>query len=302
MKIAVLMSTYNGKDYLKEQLDSLAAQSLSDSIHLYVRDDGSRDTTINILESYNNQIAMTIITGKNIGPAKSFWELLISKEIQADYYAFCDQDDVWDPNKLEAGIKQLEESQEMHLWCSNCRVIDSNGNIIDFLYHKEEPYLTVPSQFVCGSIQGCAMIFDDEYRKYIINKGINMFPMHDFVLITYAMANKCFIYDSEPYFSYRIHERNAVAHKKKRGLSDKLVSVKRWFAKEHRHELTEYARFFASDNTECLSENDRVFLEHLCGSRTNVFDRIAILMSPLCIARNKRALRSFKIRVLLGII
>ena len=90
-KVQVLLSTYNGEKYLKEQLDSIIAQKGVD-VHILARDDGSKDDTIKILEGYEN---IDIIKGSNIGVCKSFFEL-INKSGEYDYYSFADQDDVWD--------------------------------------------------------------------------------------------------------------------------------------------------------------------------------------------------------------
>ena len=95
MKIAVLMSTYNGQKYLDEQLMSIADQTFSKMMTLYIRDDGSTDNTLKIIEKWKKKIDIVFFQGENVGPARSFWKLLMNSEIQADYYAFCDQDDIW---------------------------------------------------------------------------------------------------------------------------------------------------------------------------------------------------------------
>ena len=110
MEIAIFLSTYNGSRYLKKQLDSIANQTYIDLIHLYIRDDGSSDSTLDIISKYSCKMNITVILGDNVGPAKSFWELFTNKDIMADYYAFCDQDDIWDKDKVEKGVKALNDS------------------------------------------------------------------------------------------------------------------------------------------------------------------------------------------------
>lgn len=99
--IAILMSTYNGERYLREQIDSLLNQTYKDW-KLYIRDDGSTDGTISIIESYMNDYPDLIILLKddlgNLGSGRSFMRIL--SVVDADYYMFCDQDDVWLPNKV----------------------------------------------------------------------------------------------------------------------------------------------------------------------------------------------------------
>ena len=92
--VAVLMSTYNGENYIKEQIESIFNQK-GVIVKLYVRDDGSKDRTLEILKDYN----VNLEKGTNIGYIKSFmW--LIKNVPFADYYALADQDDVWDEDKL----------------------------------------------------------------------------------------------------------------------------------------------------------------------------------------------------------
>ena len=105
MKIAILMSTYNGHKYLDEQMESLVNQTLKDNMTVYVRDDGSNDDTIEIIEKWSKKLDVVLYKGENIGPAKSFWDLFMNLGIQADYYAFCDQDDVWEKDKLRRELR-----------------------------------------------------------------------------------------------------------------------------------------------------------------------------------------------------
>lgn len=92
--ITVLMSTYNGEKYLKEQLDSILNQEQVD-LKLLIRDDGSTDGTVNILKEYeNSHTNIKWYSGLNLGCGKSFFQLVLDAP-KSDYYAFVDQDDVW---------------------------------------------------------------------------------------------------------------------------------------------------------------------------------------------------------------
>ena len=100
------MSTYNGHKYLDKQLKSIAEQTVVNHLTLYIRDDGSKDDTFDIIDKWKNKINIVLYKEKNAGPAMSFWQLLMKSEVKADYYAFCDQDDVWDKDKIEKGIEK----------------------------------------------------------------------------------------------------------------------------------------------------------------------------------------------------
>ena len=109
-KIAILLATYNGAKYIREQLDSLFQQSCGD-FHLYIRDDGSKDDTLKIVEEYRQKFSdrITVLedSQKHKGAAKSFMTLL--QEVDSDYYMFCDQDDIWLPNKVELTLARMKE-------------------------------------------------------------------------------------------------------------------------------------------------------------------------------------------------
>lgn len=85
-KVAVLLSSYNGEKYIAQQLDSILAQTYK-NIEITVRDDGSSDSTVEIVKKYSDRCNISVIEGKNIGFCKSFYKLL-ECETQADYYAF----------------------------------------------------------------------------------------------------------------------------------------------------------------------------------------------------------------------
>ena len=109
-KIAILLATYNGAKYIREQLDSLFQQSCGD-FHLYIRDDGSKDDTLKIVEEYRQKFSdrITVLedSQKHKGAAKSFMTLL--QEVDSDYYMFCDQDDIWLPTKIEKTLARMKE-------------------------------------------------------------------------------------------------------------------------------------------------------------------------------------------------
>lgn len=108
--VNVLISTYNGANFIEEQLDSIFTQTYQD-FHIYIRDDGSSDNTVEVIHNYisrnNRREWITLVQGENIGFCKSFFELLYMTK-EGDYWAFCDQDDVWLPDKLKLAVHWME--------------------------------------------------------------------------------------------------------------------------------------------------------------------------------------------------
>ena len=109
MKVNILMSTYNGQQFLAEQIRSIQEQSYTDWT-LFIRDDGSSDNTKEILKDFERQDSRIHLIDSdksdNLGVIKSFHKLV--NHDRADYYFFSDQDDVWLPNKLELSLKEAQ--------------------------------------------------------------------------------------------------------------------------------------------------------------------------------------------------
>ena len=101
--VAVIMSTYNGALYLEEQIESVLAQR-GVRVELYVRDDGSSDETLQILEGFEQSGSLRLERGKNIGVVPSFIRALSMVPSDVEYVALCDQDDVWYSDKLARAV------------------------------------------------------------------------------------------------------------------------------------------------------------------------------------------------------
>ena len=134
-KIMILLSTYNGEQFIRKQLDSLINQ-IGVDFHIVIRDDGSSDQTIPIIEDYiiKYPSLFTLFKGHNIGVAKSFsWLMEYANNIpNYRYYAFCDQDDIWYTNKLRIACDTLSQSNNNRpaLFFSYFQMIDANGNTL----------------------------------------------------------------------------------------------------------------------------------------------------------------------------
>ncbi|WP_295086888.1 glycosyltransferase family 2 protein [Ruminococcus sp.] len=223
MKVCVIMSTYNGHKYLKEQIDSILNQDERD-IHIFVRDDNSSDNTIEILESYQKTGKLSYVKGENLGVAKSFLKAL-SLSPDADYYAFADQDDIWDSNKISNAIKliNIEELSNPRLpiiYHSKVKIADSYGNVIgqNGKYTKKG-FLGGE----CGNVIGCTIVFNkilfQEINKYFPTAII----MHDAWVHDVCLAlDGIVVYDDIPHIKYRQHDENQVGGR--RGI---ISSIKR---------------------------------------------------------------------------
>lgn len=125
----ILLSTYNGGQYLRKQLDSVLSQSVSD-FTLLIRDDGSSDDTLQILRTYADP-RIRILAGKNLGPSGSFFALLEqARDMGAEQVFLCDQDDIWMPDKLTKLLEELKKCPKgPALVFSDFAMIDENDNV-----------------------------------------------------------------------------------------------------------------------------------------------------------------------------
>lgn len=298
--IVIMMSTYNGEIYIEKQLKSIANQTYKGKVLLLIRDDGSTDSTIDIIQKWKYKIEIKLICdGKNVGPAYSFWRLLECAP-EARYYAFVDQDDVWDYEKIAIAIDSLEKNKTKELWFSNCRLIGSNDEIIAEKMNTSLPVLTVASQLVCGIAQGCAIVFTKQLRKICLEYKWTDIPMHDTVIICTALTRNSVMYNENPLFSYRQHSNNVVAKKGKNIFGKISTTYREWF--EKKHQVTKLAFDINNMKDTNISSAENGFLIDLVNSRYSILTRMKVINSKFIISNNKRGVMSFKIRVLLGIV
>lgn len=213
MKLIVLMSTYNGEKYIREQLDSLLNQDLKPD-KIFIRDDGSTDETVNILEEYasENKI-IEYYYGGNIGPAKSFFDL-INKCEEADYYALCDQDDVWFKDKLSRAISLLEKEDDSIplLYCSKYTLTDKDLNPIDSNVSSLYNFSDFAHSLIYHTAPGCTFVFNNEARKKIVKYDLNKnyYLIHDAIIHKVVCLFGKMILDNESHMYYRQHGDNEI--------------------------------------------------------------------------------------------
>ena len=211
-KVQVLLSTYNGEKYIKEQIESILNQEEVE-ISLLIRDDGSVDKTVEIvkeLESKNSNI--TFYQGENLKPARSFMDLL-NKSGDFNYYAFSDQDDVWDSRKLISAINMLKSKEEKpSLYMSALNVVDENLNLIET--KKVDGNYSFEGEMIKNFATGCTMVLNKKLRDIINNYKPNYIIMHDswITRVCYAIGGNVII-DDNSYIKYRQHTSNVLGYK-----------------------------------------------------------------------------------------
>jgi len=211
--IDIIIATYNGEKYLKQQLFSLLSQTYQDW-HCYIHDDGSTDSTVQIIEKFVELDSRFEFINDNIilhDSGKNFLHTL--KNSKADFCCFCDQDDVWLDTKLEKQVNAILKKDNTipqvifsnsHLWNSNTNEIYGNATLAFPRKLKSLLYLN------CG-IQGCASIFNKKMVE-ILKNDLDVMCMHDYYLTLAGIVLGNIDYISENLMLYRQHGRNVTGY------------------------------------------------------------------------------------------
>lgn len=207
--VLVLLSTYNGENYLQEQVRSILAQD-SDEVHVYIliRDDGSSDGTVSVLERLKcNRLSW--YRGDNLGWRESFIDLLY-KSGEYDFYAFSDQDDVWLPGKLKRAVDCLASMPEGPcLYFSN--LITWRNDRREGLAKKRELKVDKYRCMVQCLATGNTMVFNRELKEIICRNPHPQYLLsHDFWVLQVAALLGHVHYDPDSFILYRQHGDNQV--------------------------------------------------------------------------------------------
>lgn len=211
-KVCVLMSTYNGEEYLREQIESILKQDEVE-VKLVIRDDGSSDKTLKIIEEYKKNADIVCYKGENVGAAQSFMNL-INEAPKSEYYALSDQDDVWQSEKLITAVKYLKKYNNVPaLYVSNTILTDENLNIID-KNKKINTKFTFGNILIKNNANGCTMVFNQKLMDIIneigcVDVGKKIWHDHYIYMLCLAIGGKV-ICDEYSYIYYRQHGSNLV--------------------------------------------------------------------------------------------
>ena len=248
-KIIICMSTYNGEKYVKEQIESLLNQTYN-NIEIYVRDDGSKDNTIKILEEYEKQNKIHFIKGKNVGVVKSFYECLQLAYNNADFFAYCDQDDKWHEDKIEKAITKLsEKSQEIPLlYFSEFNYCDENLNFLNKSNINKKGTSFQNSIVECLSF-GITEVFNKKLAEKILNSGTDNICFHDWWAYMISAGIGKVIYD-EATVEYR-RTGNNVSPSGKVGIQLQIYRIKKFlfgkYFKNIREQINKYKVQFSKE-------------------------------------------------------
>lgn len=240
-KIDILLSTYNGAQYLQEQFDSILTQTYENWIIL-IRDDGSTDATQTIIETYINQYPEKIFLvdkSYNIGVVKSFEKLLLYSS--SKYIMFCDQDDIWLPKKIELTYEKMVEQEVFSpgkpiLIYTDLKVVDNKlATIAESFWHysRIRPDLLNTFDFLAAhnAVTGCTVMINEtaKLRTIPFNKKATM---HDaWIALNVISVGGIISFVDKPTVLYRQHGNNVLGadNNKDSYLKNKILNITKVF-------------------------------------------------------------------------
>lgn len=230
-RLAILLSTYNGSAFLAEQLDSLFAQTCANFV-VVVRDDGSKDNTLEILQDYKSRepdrVHLVASDAGNLGARDSFAYLVnyvlqhkAALSLESAYMAFCDQDDVWFPNKLDTGLQAMLETEQANpdvpvLIHSDLQVVSKTLEPVAPSLARYQGLETTRNSFnqmvISNLVTGCTALINEALARKSLPVSNNAI-MHDWWLALVAAAFGKVVYLDQALIHYRQHGSNTIGAK-----------------------------------------------------------------------------------------
>ncbi len=216
--ISVAMTTFNGEKYIEKQIESIIHQSLPVD-EIIVCDDGSTDHTVELLKKYD----VTLIQNfQNLGYKLNFKQAM--EKCNGDYIFLCDQDDIWEKDKVKDMMQIMESHKNIHVLASSFTYIDGQNQMIlttlnkgysnNNLYNKEvaknDLVSVLTDEFIYGNyFQGCALVMDKQTRDFVVHHFDDRLP-HDWIISLYASIDGGMYFYNKSEFKYRIHNDNSI--------------------------------------------------------------------------------------------
>lgn len=213
--VQVLLSAYYGEKYLPAQLDSILAQK-GVRVSVLIRDDGSGGGTQRVLRRYAKKHAnVSVYAGKNLGVAKSFFDLLAHADPACGYYAFADQDDVWMEGKLARAVSFLERIERKYpgrplLYAGN--VVYASGSLqiqetVPSRCSRKPSFGNALTENIC---MGCTQVFNRRLLELAASRLPAGNILHDWWMYLTAAYFGSVLFDQEAYMLYRQHKGNQI--------------------------------------------------------------------------------------------
>ena len=296
-KVQILLSSYNGEQYIAEQLDSILSQDYS-GISILIRDDGSTDRTINIIKKYaENYEQISCYKGENLGVINSFFDLLDRATLDADYYALSDQDDVWLKDKISRAVSKLlkMDNSKPLLYCGKTTPVDEDLRIIPYKIKPTRIKPDFTNALVENICTGCTSVFNRELLLMIRQNKPSYTVMHDWWLYLVASSIGKVYYDYESRILYRQHKSNLLGMKTNY-IDEFIGRLKRYHKNKGNisRQALEFNKKFKVDNEK------QILLDYIINSSHNFISRLKILKGKRIYRQRKLDNYIFKVLIIFG--
>lgn len=283
-KVCIMMSTYNGEKFLREQMDSIFSQQ-DINPYLLIRDDGSSDSTVEIIKNYMSLYPdhIKLILGKNIGWEDSFFELMYEAAADneyrdVEYFAFADQDDVWMSDKSLLGINAIRGNERASFYYADAMIIDEGGmQLFKYECRKMSKESIEKKKMLLegsGLAMGCTLMLNRKLleiatygaKEKLLHKNIP----HDQWISMAAVYHGRVVSGNEISVMHRRHEKSVTNSGRKR--KRKLIlgyTV---------HKASAFADIYV--NSGLLSKTDEEYLRVIQNYKINLACKIKLLLDP----------------------
>lgn len=296
--IAILMAVYNGEKYLSEQIDSILAQSEQDW-QLFINDDCSSDRSYDIAVNYAEEHPERIIVSRNDSPSGSACANFMGMlgRTDADYAMFCDQDDVWLPDKIKLTLRKMKELEGSYgstplLVHTELSVTDSRLSVTAPSFTRFQglkPRYNSLNRLLCqNNVTGCTVMINRALMSLVRNAPADKMLMHDWWIALAAAAFGHIGFAEEPLIKYRQHGNNqlgAVNNRSLKGIAGFIAKSDR--AKERIDATYSQARSFYGFYKDILSpESSAVICSYTDIPSHSKLPRAALLVKNRFLKQN----------------
>lgn len=280
-KVQVLLSTYNGEKYIREQLDSILTQK-DIEVSILIRDDGSTDSTVDIIHEYCSKSSdIKLIKGSNMGACKSFFELFKEADMGYDYYALADQDDYWYVDKLTVACNMLAKIDNKEnkplLYCCEADITDEDLNAADknkdsksseaATFKAKKPGFG--NALIENIARGGSVVFNPTLLGMVRIDAPADCYMHDWWLYLIASCFGKAIHHNKAYYKYRQHKDNVLG-----ASTSKLGIIKRRLSQSKTNKGHVSKQAIAFGNIYEIPEKKRIQLDVIAEYRNSFKQRI----------------------------
>lgn len=300
-RIQILLSSYNGEKYLREQLDSLISQSVFDRIKVFIRDDGSSDGTRDILLEYKKKYGFEVMFGDNVGCNKSVLCLLKNCDKSCDYYALCDQDDVWFNDKIERAVRMLDShfsEDKPVLYASRSTVTDEKLRPVgmSLMPSRGLAFYNAAIQNVCP---GHTQVFNNCMMRLLGEQtdSDNIFVI-DYWIYQVASSMGTVLFDEKAAIYHRQHGDNAVGYSTNFFLNT-LKRLRRLSFKKKDPSAAQLALFLKTFDSRIPSEYSKE-IKRFFSSQKNICAKLKYACTTKFFRQSRLDTAAFKVLYLLG--